>query len=74
MLFGLTSDTQTPIHAPTPIVLGSLLKQTIIPQSFYNMNYVMRKPAFAADQRFCFRYMYMDSTIPLLPKSEISSL
>ena len=47
----------------------------------------MRKPAFCicenkdadqlsgnreADQRFCFRYS--DSTIPLLPKSEISSL
>ena len=47
----------------------------------------MRKPAFcicenkdadqlrsncAADQRFCFRYT--DSKIPLLPKSEISSL
>ena len=47
----------------------------------------MRKPAFCicenkdadqlrgnreADQRLCFRYM--DSTIPLLPKSEISSL
>ena len=27
-----------------------------------------------ADQRLCFCYMYMDSTIPLLPKSEISSL
>ena len=47
----------------------------------------MRRPAFCicenkdadqlrgkceADQRLCFRYM--DSTIPLLPKSEISSL
>ena len=47
----------------------------------------MRKPAFCicenkdadqlrvnrkADQRLCFRYA--DSTIPLLPKSEISSL
>ena len=47
----------------------------------------MRKPAFCmcenkdadqlrdyreADQRLCFRYM--DGTIPLLPKSEISSL
>ena len=47
----------------------------------------MRKPAFCicenkdtdqlrgnreADQRLCFRYM--DNTIPLLPKSEISSL
>ena len=51
------------------------------------MSLVMRKPAFcicenkdpdqlrsncAADQRLCFPYM--DSTIPLLPKSEISSL
>ena len=47
----------------------------------------MRKPAFSiyenkdadqlrgnreADQRLCFRYT--DSTVPLLPKSEISSL
>ena len=33
----------------------------------------MRKPANReADQRLCFRYT--DSTIPLLPKSEISSL
>ena len=51
------------------------------------MSLVMRKPAFCicenkdtdqlrgnpeADQRLCFRYS--DSTIPLLPKSEISSL
>ena len=51
------------------------------------MSCVMRKPTFCifankdadqlrgnpeADQRLCFRYM--DSTIPLLPKSEISSL
>ena len=51
------------------------------------MNHVVRKPAFSicenkgadqlrgnreADQRLCFRYT--DSTIPLLPKSEISSL
>ena len=50
------------------------------------MSLVMRKPDFCicenkdadqlrgnreADQRLCFRYMY--STIPLLPKSEISS-
>ena len=49
-----------------------------------HMSLVMRKPAFciyenkdadqlrsncAADQRLCFRYT--DSTIPLLPKSEI---
>ena len=52
-----------------------------------NMSRVVRKPDFcicenkdadqlrsncAADQRLCFRYI--DSTIPLLPKSEISSL
>ena len=47
------------------------------------MSRVVRKPAFCicenngaeqnlADQRLCFRYT--DSTIPLLPKSEISSL
>ena len=51
------------------------------------MSLVMRKPAFCicenkdadqlrgnreADQHLCFRYM--DSTIPLLPKSEIPSL
>ena len=51
------------------------------------MSRVVRKPAFCicenkdpdqlrgnreADQRLCFRYA--DSTIPLLPKSEISSL
>ena len=53
----------------------------------YKMSRVMRKPDFCicenkdadqlrgnreADQRLCFRYT--DSTIPLLPKSEISSL
>ena len=56
-------------------------------QKLDNMSLVMRKPAFcicekkdadqlrsncAADQRLCFRYT--DSTIHLLPKSEISSL
>ena len=53
----------------------------------YVMSLFVRKPAFCicknkdadqlrgdreADQRLCFRYT--DSTIPLLPKSEISSL
>ena len=41
----------------------------------YHLTLVMRKPAFCiceADQRLCFRYI--DSTIPLLSKSEISSL
>ena len=52
-----------------------------------DMSLVMRKPAFCicenkdadqlcsnreADQQLCFRYM--DSTIPLFPKSDISSL
>ena len=52
-----------------------------------NLSLVVRKPAFCicenrdadqlrgdreADQRLCFRFT--DSTIPLLPKSEISSL
>ena len=51
------------------------------------MSRIMRKPAFCigenkdadqllgnreADQHLCFRYL--DSTIPLLPKSEISKL
>ena len=51
------------------------------------MSHLMRKPAFCicknkdanqlrgnreADQRLCFRYT--DNTIPLLPRSEISSL
>ena len=54
---------------------------------FYYISLVVRKPAFCicenkdadqlrgnreADQRLCFRYT--DSTIPLLSKSEISSL
>ena len=44
----------------------------------YNLSHIVRKPAFCicenkdADQRLCFRYT--DSTIPLLSKSEISSL
>ena len=44
--------------------------------SVHDMSRVMRKPGFCsnreADQHLCFRYM--DSTIPLLPKSEILSL
>ena len=57
------------------------------PKVKYNLSLVMRKPDFRifenkdadqllgnreADQRLCFRYT--DSPIPLLPKSEISSL
>ena len=59
----------------------------LICSSEYNMSLVMRKPDFRicenkdadqlrgnheADQRLCFRYT--DSTIHLLPKSEISNL
>ena len=57
------------------------------PKDFYEMSRVMRKPAFCicenkdpdqlrgnreADQRLCFRYI--NSTVPLLPIYEISSL
>ena len=45
------------------------------------MYHIMKKSSFClcknngtADQRFCFRYIYVDSTIPLLSKFEISSL
>ena len=63
----------------------SLFKNIIHPD--YQLSRVVRKPAFCicenkdadqlrgnreADQRLCFRYT--DSIIPLLPKSEISSL
>ena len=47
-------------------------------ESSYKMSRIVRKPAFCicenkdADRRLCFCYMY--SAIPLLPKSEISSL
>ena len=59
----------------------------IEPQTVNDMSLVVRKPAFcicenkdadqlrsncAADQHLCFRYT--DSTIPLQPKSEISSI
>ena len=58
-----------------------------IAQGMDDVSHIMRKHAFhicenkgadqllgnhAADQRFCFRFI--DSTIPLLPKSEISCL
>ena len=52
-----------------------LVKQNVQPKY---MSRVMRKPTFCkcinkdADQRLCFRYI--DSTIPLLSNSEISSL
>ena len=56
-------------------------------KNLHKMNHVMRKPAFCtfenkgadqlcgnctADQRLCFRYI--DRTMPLLPKSELSRL
>ena len=67
-----------------------LLHEIIVPSDLilrHNLTRVVRKPAFCicenkdaeqlrgnreADQRLCFRYI--DSTIPLLPKYEISSL
>ena len=63
------------------------LQQEISDSETEDMSGVMRKPDFcicknkgadqvrdyhAADQRFCFHYI--DSAIPLLPKSEISNL
>ena len=60
---------------------------TSLSSDMHHMNRVVRKPAFCicknkdadqlrgnreADQRLCFRYI--DSTIPLLSKYEISSL
>ena len=63
------------------------MTSTLLGTDSYNMSLVVRKPAFCicenkdadqlrgnreADQRLCFRYT--DSTIPLLPKFEISSL
>ena len=60
------------------------IKQTNQTKMFTHMSRIMRKPTFCicenkaadqlrgnreADQRLCFRYI--DSTIPLLPKSEI---
>ena len=59
----------------------------VIHEKLHHLSRVVRKPAFCicenkdadqlrgnreADQRLCFRYM--DSTIPLLPESEISSI
>ena len=63
------------------------MKNIINTHAILNMSLIVRKPAFCicenkvadqlrgnreADQRLCFRYT--DSTITLLPKSEISSL
>ena len=71
-------------------LFDALLKRIsacVAPTRAYIMSRVMRKPAFCicenkdadqlrgnreADQRHCFRYI--DSTIPLLSKSEISNL
>ena len=66
---------------------ANLCKTSFFTGNQTNMSHVMRIPAFCicknkdadqlrgyceADQHLCFRYI--DSTIPLLPKSEISSL
>ena len=67
--------------------LGSLFKIALSSLTDHELSRVLRKPTFyicenkdadqlrgdrEADQRLCFRYI--DSTIPLLSKSEISSL
>ena len=76
----------TPVQSFLHPCLSNSISQTSI-LSVANMSLVMSKPDFyicentdadqlrgnrEADQRLCFRYT--DSTIPLLPKSEISSL
>ena len=68
-------------------IIRKIMFITVNSGQFYYMSRVVRKLAFCicenkdadqlrgkreADQRLCFRYM--DSTIPLLSKSEISSL
>ena len=82
-------DTVSSKHRPC-IASTSLTRSLIATTKqniFSKMSLVIRKPAFSicenkdadqlrgnreADQRLCFRYT--DSTIPLLPKSKISSL
>ena len=69
------------------ITLHILYVCLVLTQASYSISYVMRKPAscicdnkgadqlcsnYASDQSFCF-FRYIDITIPLLPKSEISS-
>ena len=70
-----------------PVLMLSCDKGLSRVKPYYKLSRVVRKPAFCicenidvdqlcgnrtADQRLCFRYT--DSTIPLLSKSEISSL
>ena len=77
--FTKTNKLNTKTNYVTPPVISNLRQQ--------QMSRFVRKPAFCicenkdpdqlcgnceADQRLCFRYI--DSTIPLLSKSEISSL
>ena len=76
------SDTEAPFSD-----LHLSISNGFVSSKIYDKSLVMRKPAFRicvnkdanqlcgnreADQRLCFRYT--DSTIPLLPRSEISSL
>ena len=71
-------------HVP---IMKTLQSNSDPPQAHFYMSRIMRKPDYCtcknkdadqlrgnreADQRLCFRYI--DSTIPLLHKSEISSL
>ena len=75
-----------PEVTPCLSLFASLDEAEYVPSAKYYRSRVVRKPAFCicenkdadqlrgyreADQRLCFRYT--DSTIPLLPKSEISS-
>ena len=79
-----TSKVHITFLSKLTLIIGSA---SVGKTSHFHMSLVMRKPAFCicenkdadqlrgdreADQRLCFRYL--DSAIPLLTKSEISSL
>ena len=56
--------------------MKSIIEIVVVPDGDLYLSFVLRKPIFCgnceADQRLCF--CYIDSTIPLLSKFEISSL
>ena len=85
LMFAQNIDYGYMLEPPHNLCFRAKIRKKCIP--LYYMSRVERKPAFCicenkdadqlrgygeADQRLCFRYI--DSTIPLLSKSEISSL
>ena len=74
-------------YIPSFVEISLLFPEKEFLKGFYHMSHIVRKPAFykgknkdadqirgnpEADQRLCFRYI--NSTFPLLPIYEISSL